>query len=58
MTKPIPLGDQRKRIFGLSQNVVYLGVVGFLTDVSSEMIFTLLPLFLFNVLVAAIVITG
>jgi len=58
LTKPIPLGDQRKRFFGLSQNVVYLGVVGFLTDVSSEMIFTLLPLFLFNVLEAAIVITG
>jgi len=39
----------RKRFFGLSRNVFFLGVVSFLTDVSSEMIFTLLPLFLLNV---------
>ncbi|MGB3129945.1 MAG: MFS transporter [Dehalococcoidia bacterium] len=42
-------GD-RKRFFGFSRNVFFLGVVSFLTDVSSEMIFTLLPLFLLNVL--------
>jgi len=35
-----------------------LGVVSFLTDVSSEMIFTLLPLFLANILGAATVIIG
>jgi len=39
-----------KRLFGLSRNVVFLGVVSFLTDISSEMIFTLVPLFLLNVL--------
>jgi len=39
-----------KRFFGLSRNVFFLGVVSFLTDISSEMIFTLLPLFLLNVL--------
>lgn len=58
MTKPIPLGDQRKRFFGLSQNVVYLGVISFLTDVSREMIFTLLPLFPSNILGATTVIIG
>ncbi len=42
--------DDRKGLFGLSRNVFFLGVVSFLTDVSSEMIFTLLPLFLLNVL--------
>ncbi|MGB2884387.1 MAG: MFS transporter [Dehalococcoidia bacterium] len=42
-------GD-RKRFFGFSRNIFFLGVVSFLTDVSSEMIFTLLPLFLLNVL--------
>ncbi len=36
----------------------FLGVVSFLTDVSSEMIFTLVPLFLFNVLGAAGTIVG
>ena len=45
----IEQGD-RKRFFGFSRNVFFLGVVSFLTDVSSEMIFTLLPLFLLNVL--------
>jgi MFS family permease len=39
-----------KRIWGLSPNVFFLGMVSLLTDVSSEMIFTLLPLFLRHVL--------
>ena len=42
--------SERKRVFGFSRNVFFLGVVSFLTDVSSEMIFTLVPLFLLNVL--------
>jgi len=41
-----------KRIWGLSPNVFFLGMVSLLTDVSSEMIFTLLPLFLRHVLKA------
>jgi len=49
---------ERKRIFGLNPNIFFLGLVSFLTDVSSEMIFTLLPLFLANVLGAAVVIIG
>jgi MFS family permease len=40
----------RRRVFGLNPNVFFLGIVSLLTDVSSEMIFTLVPLFLFNVL--------
>ncbi|MBN2187204.1 MAG: MFS transporter [Dehalococcoidia bacterium] len=47
-----------KQIFGLNPNVFFLGLISFLTDVSSEMIFTLLPLFLFNVLQAPITIIG
>jgi MFS family permease len=39
-----------RKPFGLSPNVFFLGIVSFLTDVSSEMIFTILPLFLSNVL--------
>ncbi len=41
---------ERKQLFGVGPNVFFLGVVSFLTDVSSEIIFTLLPLFLANVL--------
>ena len=44
---------RRGKIFGLNPNVFFLGMVSLLTDVSSEMIFTLLPLFLSNVLGAA-----
>jgi len=40
----------RKRIWGLNPNVFFLGIVSLLTDISSEMIFTLVPLFLANVL--------
>jgi MFS family permease len=47
-----------RRLFGLNPNVFFLGVVSLLTDVSSEMIFTLVPLFLFNVLGAATTVVG
>lgn len=49
---------ERKHIFGLNPNIFFLGLVSFLTDVSSEMIFTLLPLFLANILGAATVVIG
>jgi len=47
-----------KRIFGLNPNVFFLGLVSFLTDVSSEMIFPILPLFLRNVLHAPYTVIG
>jgi MFS family permease len=40
----------RRRIWGLHPNIFFLGLVSLLTDVSSEMIFTLVPLFVCNVL--------
>jgi len=49
---------RRGRIFGLNPNIFFLGIVSLLTDVSSEMIFTLVPLFLANVLGAAATIIG
>lgn len=42
--------ESTRPILGLSRNVFFLGVVSFLTDVSSEMIFATLPLFLSNIL--------
>ena len=39
-----------KQIFGLNPNVFFLGLVSFLTDVSSEMILPVFSLFLSNVL--------
>ena len=39
-----------KVLGGLSKNVIILGIVSMLTDVSSEMIFPLLPLFLVDIL--------
>lgn len=53
-----PAQTNRKKILGLDLNVFWLGVVSLLTDVSSEMIFTLVPLFLANVLGAAPVVIG
>ncbi len=49
---------ERQHIFGLNPNIFFLGLVSFLTDVSSEMIFTLLPLFLANIVGAAAVVIG
>jgi len=48
----------RQRIFGIAANVFFLGLVSLLNDMSSEMIFTLLPLFLANVLGAQPTIIG
>ena len=42
--------EERRYILGLEHNVFVLGWVSFLTDVSSDMTITLLPLFLANVL--------
>jgi MFS family permease len=48
----------RRQVFGLNPNVFSLGIVSLLTDVSSEMIFTLVPFFLSNVLGVATTIIG
>ena len=58
MIKPLNTDTSGKRVWGLNPNVFFLGIVSFLTDVSSEMIFTLIPLFLSNVLGAATTIIG
>jgi len=47
-----------RKIFGLNPNVFFLGLVSFFTDISSEMIFTLMPLFLSNILGAATITIG
>jgi len=51
-------GKSRKKIWRLNPNVFFLGMVSLLTDISSEMIFTLVPLFLSNVLGAGTTIIG
>jgi MFS family permease len=48
----------QRRVFGLNPNVFFLGIVSLLTDVSTEMIFTLIPFFLSNVLGAATTVVG
>ncbi|MDD4860050.1 MAG: MFS transporter [Dehalococcoidales bacterium] len=50
--------SERKRIWGLHPNVFFLGLVSLLNDMGSEMIFTLVPLFLANVLGAKSTIVG
>src|SRR3989338_9490432 len=42
--------NMAKKYFGLSKNVFTLGLVSFFMDVSSEMIYPLMPLFLTNIL--------
>ena len=50
--------SKEKKFLGVVPNVFFLGLVSLLTDVSSEMIFTLVPLFLSNVLGASTTIIG
>jgi MFS family permease len=42
--------DKERRFFGFSKNVFFTGLVSFFMDVSSEMVYPLVPLFLANVL--------
>ena len=47
----VNMAKPRRKIWGMHSNIFFLGLVSFLTDVSSEMIFgPLFPLFLANVL--------
>jgi MFS family permease len=50
MSLPVTQESSPRKIWGLHPNVFFLGVVSLLTDISSEMIFTLVPLFVTNVL--------
>jgi len=52
VAEPLNTDAGHRKIWGLNPNVFFLGLVSLLTDVSSEMIFTLVPLFLHNVLKA------
>ncbi len=55
------MSDQKpteKRGLNLSPNIIFIGIISLLTDVSSEMIFTLMPLFLANVLGATTAVIG
>ena len=58
LMKPLNADTSGKRIWNLNPNVFFLGIVSLLTDVSSEMIFTLIPLFLCNVLKTPFTIIG
>jgi MFS family permease len=48
----------RRNIWGLHPNVFFLGIVSLLTDVSSEMIFTIMPLFVVNILRDSALVVG
>jgi len=41
---------RESKVFGIDKNVLSLGWVSLFTDISSQMIFPLIPLFLANVL--------
>jgi MFS family permease len=50
MPAPVAKKTSPRNIWGIHPNVFFLGLVSLLTDVSSEMIFTLVPLFVVDVL--------
>jgi MFS family permease len=58
LTEPSVLPDGSKKVFGLHPNVFFLGLTSLLNDFSSELIFTLLPLFLTNILGISTVLVG
>jgi len=51
-------GDQKSKVLGFHRTIFFLGLVSFFTDVSSEMIYPLLPVFLTSVLGASTTFVG
>ncbi len=49
---------EQRKVLGVHPNVFFLGLTSLFTDMSSEMMFTLLPLFLANVLGAGTTVIG
>ena len=41
--------SERKKIFGFSCNVFYTGIVSFLTDTSTKMVYSIMPMFLMSI---------
>ena len=56
--EPVLVDKNQKKIWGLHPNVFFMGLTSLLTDISSELIFTLIPLFLSNVLGASSTLIG
>lgn len=52
------LGKNGQNFFGFHRNILFLGLVSLFTDVSSEMIYPLLPIFLTSVLGAGTTFVG
>jgi len=40
---------QQKKIFGFSRNIFYTGLTSFLTDVSTKMVYSIMPMFLLSI---------
>ena len=55
---PSTAGARSALLRGITRNVVVLGVVSLLTDISSELLIMVIPLFLANVLAATPVVIG
>jgi len=58
MSDQVAAEASHRKIWGMHHNIFFLGLVSLLTDTSSEMIFTLVPLFVFNVLGAGALVVG
>ncbi|MFC2122644.1 MFS transporter [Bacteroidota bacterium] len=58
MTTESIASKKSRIIWGFHSNIFFLGLVSLLTDLSSEMIFTLVPLFLANVVGAGTTVIG
>lgn len=55
---PFAVSPPDKKTFGLSRNVISMGLVSFLNDLSSDMIFPFIPIFLTSVLGASLTFVG
>lgn len=58
MAEAVAVETERRKIWGVHPNIFFLGLTSLFTDLSSEMVFTLVPLFLANIVGASTAIIG
>lgn len=49
MTEELPVAEKRKKIFGFTPNVLFTGIISFLTDTSVKMVYSIMPMFLLSI---------
>lgn len=49
MSEELAVADKQKKIFGFTRNILFTGIISFLTDTSVKMVYSIMPMFLLSI---------